>query len=64
MQNFLKILHTLVVKALLGALVSLAGLLLLLVVFIPSLLLRFCEKLLKFLRTRNFKADEEEEDPV
>lgn len=63
MQNFLKILHTLFVKALLGALVSLAGLLLLLVVFIPSLLLRFCEKLLKFLRTRNFKADEEEEDP-
>jgi hypothetical protein len=63
MQNFLKILHTVLVKAPLGALVGLLGLLVLLVVFIPSLLLRFCEKLLKFLRTRNFKAEEEEKDP-
>jgi hypothetical protein len=63
MQNFLKILHTLFVKGPLGALVGLLGLLVLLVVFIPSLLLRFCEKLLKFLRTRNFKAEEEEKDP-
>jgi hypothetical protein len=63
MQNFLKILHTLFVKGPLGAVVALVGLLVLLVVFIPSLLLRFWEKLLKFLRTRNFKADEEEKDP-
>jgi hypothetical protein len=63
MQNFLKILHTLFVKGPLGALLGLLGLLILLVVSIPSLLLRFCEKLLKFLRTRNFKAEEEEEDP-
>jgi hypothetical protein len=63
MQNFRKILHTLFVKGPLGALVALLGLLVLLVVFIPSLLLRFWEKLLKFLRTRNFKAEEEEKDP-
>ena len=63
MQNFLKILHTLFVKGPLGALVALVGLLVLLVVFIPSLLLRFWEKLLKFLRNRNLKADEEEKDP-
>jgi hypothetical protein len=63
MQNFLKILHTLFVKGPLGTLVALLGLLILLVVFIPSLLLRFCEKLLKFLRTRNFKAEQEEKDP-
>jgi hypothetical protein len=63
MQNFLKILHTLFVKGPLGALVALLGLLVLLVVFIPSLLLRFWEKLLKFLRTRNFKAETEEKDP-
>jgi hypothetical protein len=63
MQNFLKILHTLFVKGLLGTLVALLGLVVLLVVFIPSLLLRFWEKLLKFLRTRNFKAEEDEKDP-
>jgi hypothetical protein len=63
MQNFLKILHTLFVKGPLGALVGLLGLLILLVVFIPSLLLRFCEKLLKFLRTRNFKAEKQKRDP-
>jgi hypothetical protein len=63
MQNFLKILHTLFIKAPLGALLGLVGLVLLLIVVIPSLLLRFCEKLMKFLRTRNFKAEEEQKDP-
>ena len=63
MNNFLKILHTVFVKGPLGAVLALLGLLVLLVVFLPSLLLRFCEKLFKFLRTRNFKAEDEEEDP-
>jgi hypothetical protein len=63
MQNFLKILHTVFVKGPLGALVGLLGLLILLVVFVPSLLVRLCEKLLKFLRTRNFKAEKEKRDP-
>ncbi|MEO8439900.1 MAG: hypothetical protein ABI540_06715 [Spartobacteria bacterium] len=56
-------LHTLFVKGPLGALLGLLGLLILLVVSLPSLVLRFCEKLSKFLRTRNFKAEEEEKDP-
>lgn len=59
MNNFLKILHTIFVKAPLGALLGLLGLLILLVVIIPSLLLRFCEKLAKFWRTRNFRAEKE-----
>ncbi|HEV3408912.1 MAG TPA: hypothetical protein VG095_01355 [Chthoniobacterales bacterium] len=59
MQNFLKILHTLFVKGPLGFLLGLVGLVILLVVFIPSLLLRFCEKLMKFWRTRNFRAEKE-----
>ena len=57
MKNLLKILHSLLIKGPLGVLFAILRLLFLLLLFIPYLLIRFWECLVKWLRKMNFKEE-------